>query len=97
MSTDTYTQSNALAGDLGNATGLVSAQICKVVNVLLAEAKKEHPDNVALAALEPFKPNMRSGADNVRAVVGQIVAATTPPAAAPVAVRSGPSSRREQF
>ncbi len=81
----TYIQAQALFDDLKSAKGTsVSWQIGKVVNALLEKAKEEEPDNVALSVLDPFRP--RTGTnyidcatfDDVRAIVGQIAAATKP-------------------
>ena len=82
MSTNTFAQAKALADDLKTAKGTISWQIGKVINALLESAKQEHPDNIALAQLDPL--NGQAGhivgmsADDVRAIVGQIVAATRP-------------------
>jgi hypothetical protein len=73
----------------------------KVANALLEQAQGEHPDNVALSVIDPFKsgPDKKfishMSADDVRAIVGQIVSATEPaarPKAAAVsqAIRTGP-------
>jgi hypothetical protein len=56
----------------------------------LAEAQKEQSENVALKALTPLRQAGGTGVvngatyDDIRAIVGQIVAATAPP-------RRGPS------
>lgn len=80
-----YTQSQALFDDLKSAKGSgVSWQIGKVVNALLEKAKEDEPDNVALAVLDPLE--QRTGTqyvdcatyEDVRAIVGQITAATKP-------------------
>ena len=61
-----------------------------MVNALLKEAQAQHPDNAVLGSISPLTTDqdeeyVRNGdADTVRAIVGQIVAATTP-------VRQGPS------
>lgn len=80
----TYSQAKSLFDDLVGAHGAVSWQIGKVGNVLLEQAKQEQSDNAALAALDPFEPAANRyyianvQADGVRAIVGQIVAATEP-------------------
>ena len=81
----TYTQAQALFDDLKNAKGTsVSWQIGKVANALLQKAQEEEPDNVAFAALEPFKQRRNTNYidsatfDDLRAIVGQIAAATKP-------------------
>lgn len=90
MATDTHAQAKALAVDLAKAASPVNWQVGKLVNALVEQAKKEHPDNVALATVDPLTTDgdavyvRNANADAVRAIVGQLVAATTPP-------RRGPS------
>jgi hypothetical protein len=83
MSSSTHIQAASLLDDLKGAKGTsVSWQIGKVTNALLEKAQGEESDNVALAVLDPLK--QRAGTqyvhcasyDDVRAIVGQIVAAT---------------------
>jgi hypothetical protein len=80
---NTYEQAQALAADLLNAEGLLPWQIGKVINALLAEAQREHPGNVVLAAVGPLEQSSTGKianveASEVRAIVGQIVVATKP-------------------
>jgi hypothetical protein len=81
----THSQTQSLLDDLKGAKDNVSWQIGKVINALLEKGKEEHPDNVALAVLDPLTPGPSdkyiSGMDaaDVRAIVGQIAAATKPP------------------
>jgi pyridoxal/pyridoxine/pyridoxamine kinase len=80
----THTQAKALAADVAKASGLPRWQVGRVVNALLKEAQEQHPDNVVLSAIDPLTTDrdedyVRNGdADTVRAIVGQIVAATEP-------------------
>lgn len=85
MATTTYIQAESLLKDLQGAKpphGGVSWQVGKIANALLAKAKEEEPDKAVLAAIEPFKPGIGETyvegmfIDDVRAIVGQIVAAT---------------------
>ncbi len=85
MATTTYIQAESLLEDLKGAKqphGRVSWQVGKIANALLAKAQEEESDNVVLAAIEPFKPGIGETyiegmfIDDVRAIVGQIVAAT---------------------
>jgi hypothetical protein len=82
MSTSTHIQAQALFDDLAHAKGVVSWQIGKISNALLAKAKEEQPDNVALGAIDPFRPGPNDRyiedvqADDVRAIIGQIARAT---------------------
>jgi hypothetical protein len=85
MATTTYIQAESLLEDLKGARppqGRVSWQVGKIANALLAKAQAEEPDNVVLATIEPFKPGVGGTyiegmfIDDVRAIVGQIIAAT---------------------
>jgi hypothetical protein len=82
MSSTTHIQAKSLNEDLKGAKGPVSWQVGKMVNALREKAKEEQPDNVALAVLDPLTPGPNdvyiSGmqAGDVRAIIGQIVAAT---------------------
>ncbi len=82
----THRQAKALLDQLKTANGAVSWQLGKVVNVLLEQAKSEQPGNAALACIGPLKPGSNEayianiGASDLRAIVGQIVAATQPSA-----------------
>jgi hypothetical protein len=81
-------QTKMLYEDLEKVSGVVSWRIGKLANALLEQAKSDHPDNVALAALDPFTQGNGGhikglSGPQVRALVGQIVAATkTAPAIA---------------
>ncbi len=82
MSTSTHIQAQGLVDDLGHAKGAVSWQVGKISNALLVKAKEEQPDNVALAAIDPFQPGPNekyiegAQAEDVRAIIGQIARAT---------------------
>ena len=91
----THEQAKALAGDLAKASGpTVAWQTGKIVNALLERAKSEQADNVVLAAIDPLRQHGTTARvsqlnwDDVRAIVGQIVAATTPGPPAPVLDRA---------
>ena len=51
----------------------------------MAEAQKEHPYNVVLAAVDPLTTSAQRAAtangtnDDIRVIVGQVVIATKPP------------------
>jgi hypothetical protein len=68
----------------------VSWQVGKVVNTLVTEAQKEHPENVVLATIDPLtKSAQRAVAanvsyDDIRVIIGQVVTATKPPMLMPV-------------
>ena len=80
----THDQAKKLASDITHAKGTVSWQIGQVVNALLEEAKKEQSESIALNALTPLQQKGGTGEtnavtyDDIRAIVGQIVAATEP-------------------
>ena len=82
MASKTNIQASSLLADLKGANGPVAWQVGKIVNALLAKALEEEPGNVVLQAIDPLTPGpndkyiagMQAG--DVRAVVGQIVAAT---------------------
>jgi hypothetical protein len=80
----TYAQAKSLLDDLKTAQGSVSWQVGKIGNALLDQAKREKPDNAVLAVIDPFKPDQGDmniadmEASDVRAVLGQIVAAIKP-------------------
>lgn len=82
MSSEVNYQASKLLDDLKGAKGKVSWRVGKMVNALLEMAKKENPDNVTLSVLDPLEPGPNEmfikgvEADDVRAIVGQIVAAT---------------------
>jgi hypothetical protein len=83
MATTTYIQAASLLDDLKQAKGNgVSWQVGRVINALLEKAKEEQPDNVALTVMDPLRPGAQDkyiadmNADDVRAILGQIVAAT---------------------
>lgn len=82
MSSTTHIQAASLLDDLKGAKGPVSWQVGKMVNALREKAIEEEPDNVTLAVLDPLVPGPSDtyikdlGADDVRAILGQIVAAT---------------------
>jgi hypothetical protein len=85
MRSTTYNQARALADGLAKAKdGPLAWQLGQVINALLAQAKQEHPDNVAIAALEPFEESAHGGTTayatmgSAGAVLGQIIAATDP-------------------
>jgi hypothetical protein len=90
----THQQAKALAADIAKASGpSIAWQTGKMVNALLEQAKSEQPDNIVLSAIDPLRPHGTSGRvsratwDDIRAIVGQIVAATTPATTTPAAVR----------
>ena len=82
MASKTNIQASSLLADLKGAKGAVAWQVGKIVNALLAKALEEEPDNVVLQAIDALTPGPNDKyiagmqADDVRAVVGQIVAAT---------------------
>ncbi len=82
MSSSTHIQAESLLKDLKGAKGSVSWQVGKMVNALREKAIEEEPENVTLAVLDPLAPGPDNAyvrhmqADDVRAIVGQIVAAT---------------------
>lgn len=82
MSSTTHIQAKSLLDDLKGVEGNVSWQVGKMVNALREKAVEEQSDNVTLAVLDPLTPgpnNMHisgAGAADVRAILGQIVAAT---------------------
>jgi hypothetical protein len=82
MSSEVNYQASQLLESLKGAKGKVSWQVGKMVNALLAKAQEENPDNVTLSVLDPLEPGPNEmfvkgvEADDVRAIVGQIVAAT---------------------
>jgi hypothetical protein len=82
MATTTHIQASSLFDDLKGATGPVSWQVGKIGNALLTKAQEEEPDNVALAAIDLFQETSGGGyiasmkGPDVRAVIGQIAAAT---------------------
>jgi hypothetical protein len=85
MSSTIHTQAKSLFDDMKGSEGLVSWQIGRVINALLEKAKEEQADNVVLDVIDPLVTDrdqkfVRGGmkADDVRAIVGQIVTATTP-------------------
>jgi hypothetical protein len=82
VSSTTHIQAASLLDDLKGANGKVSWQVGKMVNALREKAIEEEPGNVTLAVLDPLTPGPNdihirdAQADDVRAIVGQIVAAT---------------------
>lgn len=82
MGSTTHIQATSLLNDLKGAKGNVSWQVGKMVNALREKALEEEPDNVTLSVLDPLTPGpsdhyiKNMDADDVRAIVGQIVAAT---------------------
>lgn len=82
MSSEVNYQASQLLESLKGAKGKVSWQVGKMVNALLAKAQEGNPDNVTLSVLDPLEPGPNEmfvkgvEADDVRAIVGQIVAAT---------------------
>jgi hypothetical protein len=82
MASSTHIQAAALLDDLKSAKGGVSWQVGKIFNALLEKAKEEEPDNVALAAIDPMEAGSQEKyiadltADDIRAVIGQVVTAT---------------------
>ncbi len=83
MASSTHIQLSALLDDLKSASsGAVSWRVGKVFNALLEKAKEEHPDDVALAAIDPLTAGSGNeyiasmSVNDVRAIIGQAVAAT---------------------
>jgi hypothetical protein len=84
MTSSTHIQAKSLLEDLKSAKDHVSWRVGLVINALLAKAKEENPDNVALSVIEPLEPGPNDAyishmnANDVRAILGQIVMATIP-------------------
>jgi hypothetical protein len=93
---DTHRQAKALIDSIGNDTGSpVSWEVGKVVNALIKQAQEDCADNPVIAELGQLRQQGVAGTTkgvayaDIRAIVGQIIEATKPAPAAPVAVVSG--------